>query len=147
MGARSGDRFPVGMEQVFPHGFYAMGVEQAMDYDERTGRRTPSKDKVSGDHVWDVVGIDRDPQSRDKQVKVKVSAPVSPVLPGEIAPGTGLHAVEFTGITVTPYVVEGRGGGRARLAFSYRASGMHAQGKAPAAAAAVRAAGIDAKAS
>jgi hypothetical protein len=63
-------------------------------------------------------------------VTVKVSAPVQPVLPGEVAPGTGLHAVVFTGLTVTPYVSEN--GGRARLAYSIRATEMHGQGKAPA---------------
>jgi hypothetical protein len=39
--------------------------------------------------------------------------------------------VDFTGLTVTPYVSEGAGG-RARLAYSIRATGMYAQGKAPA---------------
>jgi hypothetical protein len=38
--------------------------------------------------------------------------------------------VEFTGLTVTPYVSENSR--RARLAFSFRATGVHAQGKAPA---------------
>ena len=76
--------------------------------------------------------IDRDPLAREKQVKVKVTAPYQPVLPGEIAPGTGLHAVDFTGLTITPYVNEGRAGGRARMAYSIRATGLYAQGKAPA---------------
>ena len=49
-----------------------------------------------------VTVIDRDPLAREKQVKVKVTAPYQPVLPGEIAPGTGLHAVDFTGLTITP---------------------------------------------
>jgi hypothetical protein len=75
-----------------------------------------------------LTGIDRDPDAREKQVKVKVTAAVQPVLPGEIMPGTGLHAVEFTGLTITPYVNEGRG--RARLAFSVRAAGVVAHGQA-----------------
>ena len=100
------------MADVFPHGFYAMGVEQAMDWDEKTGRRSASKDKqADGQFVWTVTGIDRDPEAREKQVKVKVTAPVQPVLPGEIMPGSGLHAVEFTGLTITPYVNEGAGSG------------------------------------
>ena len=41
-------------------------------------------------------------------------------------PGSGLHAVEFTGVTITPYVTEPRGNGRARLAYSIRATGVHA---------------------
>ena len=127
MALLGGHRFAVSMGDVFPHGFYAMGVEQAMDWDEKTGRRSASRDKrADNEWVWTVTGIDRDSEARDKQVRVKVTAPVQPVLPGEIAPGTGLHAVEFTGLTITPYVSEGRG--RARLAFSVRATGVVAQG-------------------
>src|SRR3954451_23521247 len=132
MGLPSGYRFPVLMSDLFPYGCYAMSVEQAQDYDEKSGRRTPSKDKQTGEWVWTVTVIDRDPEAREKQVKVKVSAPVQPVLPGEIMPGSGLHAVDFTGLTITPYVNEGRAGGRARMAYSLRATGVHAQGKAPA---------------
>ena len=132
MALQGGHRFAVSMADVFPHGVYAMSVEQAMDYDEKSGRRTPAKDKQSGELVWTVTVIDRDPEAREKQVKVKVTGPVQPVLPGEIMPGSGLHAVDFTDLTITPYVSEGRGGGRARLAYSLRASGVYAQGKAPA---------------
>src|SRR4051812_28558341 len=132
MALQGGHRFAVSMGDVFPDGVYAMSVEQAQDYDEKSGRRTPSKDKQTGEWVWTVTVIDRDraEQVREKQVKVKVSAPVMPMLPGEIAPGSGLHPVEFTGLTITPYVNEGRG--RPRLAYSIRATGMYAQGKAPA---------------
>ena len=137
MALPSGYRFPVLMRDVFPYGCYAMSVEQAQDYDEKSGRRTPSKDKQTGEWVFAVTVIDRDPEAREKQVKVKVTGPVQPVLPGEIAPGTGLHAVDFAGLTVTAYVSEGRGGGRARLAYSFRAAGVYAQGKAPAGSATV----------
>ena len=132
MALQGGHRFPVSMEDLYPDGLYAMSVEEAQDYDEKTGRRSPAKDKLTGERVYNVTCYDRGPEvrPRDRQVTVKVSAPVQPVLPGEIAPGTGLHAVEFTGLTVTPYVSEN--GGRARLAYSIRATGMYAQGKAPA---------------
>jgi hypothetical protein len=117
------------MADVFPHGVYAMGVEQTMDWDEKSGRRTAARDKqADGQFVWTVTVIDRDPEAREKQVKVKVTAPVQPVLPGEIAQGTGLHAVDFVGITVTPYVVEGAGR-RPRLGLSIRAAALVAQGK------------------
>src|SRR3954447_10002861 len=132
MALQDGHRFAVSMGDVFPDGVYAMSVEQAQDYDEKSGRRTPSKDKQSGEWVWTVTVIDRDPEAREKQVKVKVSAPVQPVLPGEIMPGSGLHAVDFTGLTITPYVNEGRAGGRPRMAYSLRATGLYPQGKAPA---------------
>jgi hypothetical protein len=74
-----------------------------------------------------VTCVDRDPDARTREVRGKVSSPVQPVLPGKIVPGTGLHEVQFTGLTVAPYVDEGRG--RARLAFSLRATGVHAVGR------------------
>jgi hypothetical protein len=133
MALQGGHRFAVSMAEAFPYGLYAMGVEQAQDYNEKTGKRTPARDKHNGDQfVWTVTCIDRDPEARTKEVRVKVTGPHMPVLPDEVLPGSGLRAVEFTGMTATPYVEEGRGNGRARLALSFRASGVHAQGKAPA---------------
>ncbi len=130
MALQGGHRFAVSMGEVFPFGVYAMAVQQAEDFDEKTGRRSPSKDKLTGELVWTVTVIDRDPEARDKQVKIKVTGAHMPSLPGEVAPGTDLHPVDFTGLTVTPYVNDGNGR-RARLALSLRASGMYAQGKAP----------------
>jgi hypothetical protein len=131
MALQGGHRFAVSMADLFPHGVYAMGVEQAEDYDAATKRRTPSKDKQSGELVWTVTCIDRDPDARKKEIKVKVTGPYMPVLPEEILPGSGLRLVDFSGLTATPYVEEGKGGGRARLALSFRATGVHEQGKAP----------------
>src|SRR3954469_6949152 len=95
MALQGGQRFAVSMADVFPHGVYALSVEQAQDYDEKRGRRSPAKDKQTGELVWTLTCIDRDDSARprDRQMTVKVSAPVQPVLPGEIMPGTGLHAV------------------------------------------------------
>jgi hypothetical protein len=133
MALMGGHRFAVSMAEAFPHGLYAMGVEQAQDYNERTGKRTPARDKQNGDqYVWTITCIDRDPEARVKEVRIKVTGPHMPVLPDEVLPGSGLRPVEFTGMTVTPYVEDGRGGGRSRLAFSFRASGVHTPGKAPA---------------
>jgi hypothetical protein len=131
MALMGGHRFAVSMGDVFPEGVYALKVEQAEDYDEKTGRRTPSKDKVTGELVWTVTCMDRDPATRKAEVKVKVTAPRMPELPAEVAPGAGICSVDFSGLTVTPYVEET--GRRARLAFSFRATGVHAKGKAPAA--------------
>jgi hypothetical protein len=131
MALQSGHRFPVSMRDVFSHGLYAMGVEQAMDYDERTGRRSPTSDKQTGDLVWTVTCLDRDPEVRGShEVKVKVLASHCPELPPEIVPNSGIRPVEFSGLSVTPYVNEN--GRRARLAFSFRATGVHPQGKTPA---------------
>jgi len=131
MALMGGYRFGVPMADAFPHGVYAMGVQQAMDYDQKSGRQSPTKDKQSGELVWTVTCIDRDPEAREKEVKIKVTAPHCPALPEEVLPGSGLRAVEFSGLTVTPYVQEGRGNGRSRLALSFRASGVHPQGRVP----------------
>jgi hypothetical protein len=131
MALQGGHRFAVSMLEAFPHGLYAMGVEQAMDYDEHTGRQTPSKDKVTGELVWTVTCIDRDPMIRGpREVKVKVLSTYCPTLPNEILPNSGIRPVEFTGLVVTAYVSEQ--GRRARLAFSYRATQVWQQGKVPA---------------
>jgi hypothetical protein len=124
MALQGGHRFPVSMAEVFPLGLFAMGVEQAMDFDERTGRRSPSSDKQTGELVWTVTCLDRDPEVRGtREVKVKVLGPTCPELPAELVPGSGIRPVEFTGMNVTPYVSEN--GRRARLAFSFRATGVH----------------------
>jgi hypothetical protein len=131
MALQAGHRFPVSMRDVFAHGLFAMGVEQAMDYDEKTGRQSPTKDKQTGDLVWTVTCIDRDPEIRGtREVKIKVLGPHMPALPAELVPNSGIRPIEFTGLTVTAYVSDN--GRRARLAFSFRATGVHAQGKAPA---------------
>jgi hypothetical protein len=129
MALLAGHRFGVSMGEVFPHGVFALSVEEAMDFDEKSGRRSPSKDKVTGLRAYAVTCIDRDPEARRKEVKVKVLADVQPVLPTEVLPGSGLCSVVFSGMTVTPYVEDGRVGGRSRLAVSLRATGVHEPGK------------------
>ena len=48
MALQGGYRFAVAMGDVFPDGCYAMSVEQAQDYDEKSGRRTPSQGQADG---------------------------------------------------------------------------------------------------
>lgn len=125
MALPNGYRFPVSMEAAFPHGLYAMGVEQAMDYDEKKKARTPSKDRDTNGSVWNVTVIDRDPEARQKQITVKVLAERCPTLPEEIVPDSGIRPVAFEGLMVTPYVDSKTN----RLALSYRATGVVAQGQ------------------
>ena len=130
MALENGYRFAVAMGDAFAHGLYAMGVEQAMDFNESTRARTPAKDKQTGELVWTVTCIDREPEIRgSREVKIKVLAPHCPELPPEIVPGSGIRPVEFSGLTVTAYISENVG--RPRLAYSFRATGVHQQGKAP----------------
>jgi len=132
MALQGGHRFTVSMDEAFSYGLYALGVEQAMDYDEKTGRQSPSKDKHTGQLVWTVTCIDRDPEVRgSREVKIKVLGPHMPALPPEIAPNSGIRPVEFSDLVVTPYVQDGGPGRRSRLALSFRATGVYPVGKAP----------------
>ena len=54
MALQNGHRFAVQMTEVFGHGLYAINVDQAMDFDEKTKGRTPSRDKVTDSLVWTV---------------------------------------------------------------------------------------------
>jgi hypothetical protein len=111
---------PVEFGQVFPDGVYAAGAfEPVRDFDASSGDRfVQSKDKASGLPLWVVEVVDADPQARSRTVKVKVPAQVQPVLPSGPA-GSPFVPVEFTGLTVTPYVNQA-----GRLGYSLKASGV-----------------------
>ena len=123
---------PVDFGQVFPHGAYALGVEPVNDFD--SGK--PARDKASGELMWAVDVIDADPEARgkSKSVKVKVIAPVCPVLPEEV-PGVPFRPVEFDGLTAMPWVEfsggkDREGNPRTRINFSLKAKGVRAPGGA-----------------
>jgi len=101
---------PVEFGTVFPDGAYAAGVFEAVrDFDRSQGDRfVQQKDKGTGLPVWTVDVIDADPQARARTVKVKVAAEYQPTLPPASA-GSPFTAVEFTGLTVTPYVNQATG--------------------------------------
>src|SRR4029453_4561829 len=124
----------IGMTQgdVFPHGSFVVGEVQAMrDFDRS------SKDQAvqAGDRETGLLGgvgdvVDADPETRERTVRVKLVAPVQPVPPAA-ADGVPFRPVEFDGLTATPYVAT-MASGRGRLAWSFRATGMRAPGRAPA---------------
>ena len=125
---------PISVEfgAVFPDGAYAAGkFEMVRDFDRSSGDRVVQQiDKVSGLPLWVVEVIDADEAARQRLVKVKVAATVQPVLPSP-APGSPFTAVEFEGLTATPYVDASRcKGGKdkcgARLAYSLKATGVRA---------------------
>ena len=74
--------------------------------------------------MWVVEVIDADPQARDKTARVKVAAADQPVLPPAVT-GMPFVPVEFTGLTVTPYVNQA-----GRLAYSLKAAGARPLGRA-----------------
>jgi hypothetical protein len=113
---------PIDFGTVFPDGAYAAGVFEAVrDFDRSQGDRFVQQlDKSTGLPVWTVDVIDADPKARDRTVRVKVAAEYQPTLP-PATPGSPFAAVEFNGLTVTPYVNQA-----GRLAYSFRASGVRA---------------------
>jgi hypothetical protein len=123
---------PVEFGMVFPAGAYAAGaIEMVRDFDRSSGDRVVQQaDKHTGLPLWVVEVIDADEGARQRTVKVKVAAQVQPVLPPP-SPGSPFTAVEFDGLTVTPYVDTGRCQGNknkcgARQAYSLKATGVRA---------------------
>jgi hypothetical protein len=125
-----GARFALRMEDLFPNGCNLVpdSISEAMDFDEKTRQRTPAKDKVTKQRVWQVRVMDMDPNlaGRSREVTVKVLADYQPMPPT----GAPFEPVEFENLQVTPYV-----GSNGRLAFSIRASAITSPMKASKAAA------------
>jgi hypothetical protein len=116
---------PVEFGLVFPDGVYAAGAfEPVRDFDASSnGRFVQSKDKATGLPLWVVEVIDADASARARTVKVKVTAHVQPVLPNGPV-GSPFVPVEFTGLTVTPYVTQA-----GRLGYSFKAAGLRPPGR------------------
>lgn len=137
----SSGRYGVSMGDVFPCGAYVVSeVEPVRDFEQSTAERFVQQvDKQTGLPLWAVSVLDANPEARksDKTVVVKIMDTVRPV-PPEATGGTPFRPVEFEGLTVTPYLDDKACGGpkggerhrcRARVAYSLRATGMHAPGK------------------
>jgi hypothetical protein len=122
-------KVPVPFDYVFPHGVLCLGVEPVRDFDAK-GEDKQARDRDSGERLWQVRVLDLDPEAgrfgSSREVKVKVAAPHQPVPPESTVSGYP-PAVEFTGVTLTPYVDQQRkctDRCRARLAWSVRAESM-----------------------
>jgi hypothetical protein len=119
---------PAPMDFVFAHGVLALRVEPVTDFDKRGQGDDQARDKNTGERLWQV---EAGKFGRTTEVKVKIAAPVQPVLPESAVPGYP-PAIEFTDLVLTPYVdsLKCKGGGsgahkcRARLAWSIRASSV-----------------------
>ncbi len=116
---------------AFAYGTFMVGEVQAMrDFDRSTREQAiQAVDRDTGELVWIVDVVDADPEARERTVRVKITAPVQPV-PPEAAAGVPFRPVEFDGLTASPYVAT-TASGRGRLAWSFRATGMRAPGRAP----------------
>jgi len=124
-------QIPVQFGAVFPDGAYAAGaIEMVRDFDRSTADRPVQQaDKETGLPLWVVEVIDAQENARQRTVKVKIAAQYQPTLPPP-APGSPFTAVEFEGLTATPYVDSGRCQGKgkcaARQGYSLKATGVRA---------------------
>ena len=115
---------PVDFAAYFPAGAFMVGeVERVIDWTEDGKQAGQQHDKATGKPVWSVRVIDADPNARKGQneVTVKIASATEPTPPPEAA-GLPFRPVAFDDLSVTPYVKEN--GGRPRVAFSLRATGM-----------------------
>ncbi|OBK24392.1 plasmid replication, integration and excision activator [Mycobacterium asiaticum] len=124
----------VGHAQVFSLGaFLVSEVTPMIDFDKSSGEnRVQARDRDTGLPMWQVEALDGDPAApkRSRTVTVKFAAPTQPAAPSNSS-GTPFTPVVFEDLTALPYIE--RSGDFSRIAWSFRASGMTAPGKASAA--------------
>jgi hypothetical protein len=135
-------RYPVPFSYAFPAGALFLGIDKQVNFDKLRDDDNQARD----DHdvrIWVVTVMDQDPEAakfgRSPQAKVKISAPHQPTPPDPVAvAGMSIVPVAFTDLLVTPYTDNSGCKGqaqphrcRARLAWSYRASGMVAPADLP----------------
>ncbi|MFC6018430.1 hypothetical protein ACFP2T_19740 [Plantactinospora solaniradicis] len=124
-------KVPVPFEYAFPAGALFLGVGPQVDFERRGESDDQARDKETGERVWVVRVMDLDPEAgkfgRSTEIKVKVVGPHQPVPPASAVPGYPA-AIQFEGLTITPYVDSQRckasGQCRARMAYSVRATGI-----------------------
>ncbi len=128
-------RLRVAHADVFAHGAFVVSeVTQVLDFDASTRDvKVQAKDKDSGLLLWQVEVLDVDPEApkKGRTVTVKFASKVQPV-PPDALPDLPLRPVEFEGLSALPYV--DTNGNFSRIAWSFRAEGMHAPSSAGAAA-------------
>lgn len=116
--------FKVEFAELFPHGLGAVsGVTARNEFGAGTPENpVQERDKATGELMWQCDVMDFDPEARERTFKVKIIAPVQPVLPDPI-PGTPVRPVVLEGLTVTPYIKEGK---FPKIAYSLKATGLAA---------------------
>ncbi|RZS37840.1 hypothetical protein EV193_105400 [Herbihabitans rhizosphaerae] len=116
-------RFAVEFGEVFPLGAFVLGVEPSMAFSsDPSAPKRQERDKETNELVWTVRALDANEEAArfGAEFKVKVAAPQQPVPPAK-ASGFPYPAVEFDGLTITPYA-----NNKGRIAHSFRAKGMRA---------------------
>jgi hypothetical protein len=124
----------IGHDQVFSLGaFLVSEVTPMIDFDKSSGEnRVQARDRDTGLPMWQVEALDGDPAApkRSRTVTIKFAAAAQPTAPTNSS-GTPFTPVVFENLMALPYVE--KSGDFSRIAWSYRASGMTAPSKAPAA--------------
>lgn len=124
----------IGHDQAFSLGaFLVSDVTPMIDFDKSSGEnRVQARDRDTGLPMWQVEALDGDPAApkRSRTVTIKFAAAAQPTTPTNSS-GTPFTPVVFEDLTALPYIE--KSGDFSRIAWSYRASGMTAPGKAPAA--------------
>lgn len=121
MAFKPGKRFSIGFEELLPAGcVLAGGVSPVTDFEVKKGDNQ-KRDAATGFPLWQVAVFDADPDARDgqREMRIKIAAEHQPV-----PPGGPLTPVEFTGLSVVPWINEK--GIRPRIEFSIYADGMRA---------------------
>ena len=145
MAALNTVRFPVESAYVFGRGVMVTGLEASMDFNLRGKvQDAQARDPETGARLWMLFGVDMDEtydpdaeQSgfhRSAEVKVRIASETRPVVPPALVAGFG-PVVEFENLTLTPWPDTARCKApeqgkahvcRTRLAYSMRATGLHA---------------------
>ena len=123
--------FNVSFKEIFPSGAFAVSeVEPVLDYNASTnGTDRPQKiDEKTGLPMWQIAVLDADPEAKKSQktVNVKILSAALPSIP-EAKNGLPFAAVEFEGLSVTPYI--NTNGARPSLDYSVKATSFKEPGK------------------
>jgi hypothetical protein len=98
-------RFKAEFGEVFPLGAFVLGVEPSMEFNADPGApKRQERDKETNQLVWVVRALDANEEAArfGAEFKVKIAAPQQPVPPAK-QNGFPYAAVEFDGLTITPY--------------------------------------------
>ena len=120
--------YKVDCGELFPYGVGIVGAVVPLDdFDTSTRQnKVQARDRDSGLPMWSVDVIDFDPEARERTFKIKVAAAVQPVPPEPVA-GTPLRPVVLEGLTVTPYIKDGK---FPKIGYSLRATALAAPRRA-----------------
>lgn len=115
------------MDVAFPAGLFALAAAEVVRAKDYSGRQpVDAVDAETGLPVWQLDVIDGDSDARKQAAfTLKIVSAVQPVLP-EVTPGPfPVRVLELEGLTATPYVADSpMGGGKGRLAWSFRCTGI-----------------------